>query len=104
LNQVALAAEAEPFQQPLTRLVGRVYRGHARAQEIDGEFTVLAGSQARAKWAGGELKRSSHGRQELRESFVTKGVLALQDEWMVFTQNQVFSSPSPRRRSDVSRI
>ena len=68
--------------------------GHARAQEIDGEFTVLAGSQARAKWAGGELKRSSHGRQELRESLVGKGVLAPQDEWMVFTQNQVFSSAS----------
>lgn len=68
--------------------------GHARAQEIDGEFTVLAGSQARAKWAGGELKRASHARQELRASLIARGVLTPQGAWMVFSQNHVFSSPS----------
>jgi hypothetical protein len=68
--------------------------GKARAQEIDGEFTVLAGSHARAKWAGGELKRSSHARQELRQSLIDKGVLTEQEGHMVFAQNQVFSSPS----------
>ncbi|MCL2483732.1 MAG: DUF4357 domain-containing protein [Propionibacteriaceae bacterium] len=68
--------------------------GRARAQEIDGEFTVLAGSQARAKWAGGELKRASHGRQELREKLIAKGTLVQQDGWLVFAHNQVFSSPS----------
>ena len=68
--------------------------GQAKAQEIDGEFTVLAGSQARARWAGGELKRGSHSRKDYRQSLIYKGVLASQDGKMVFTQNQVFSSPS----------
>jgi len=68
--------------------------GHARAQEIDGEFTVLAGSEARARWAGGELKRASHARQELRDTLIAKGVLIEQTGWMTFTRNQVFSSPS----------
>jgi hypothetical protein len=68
--------------------------GRARAQEIDGEFTVLAGSQARAKWASGKLKRPSHGRQELRESLIANQVLVPDGDWMVFTQNKVFSSPS----------
>lgn len=68
--------------------------GEARAQEIDGEFTVLTGSQARLKWAGGELKRTSHARQEFRESLVAKGVLAEKGNHLVFMQDQVFTSPS----------
>ncbi|MDR1512110.1 MAG: GIY-YIG nuclease family protein [Propionibacteriaceae bacterium] len=68
--------------------------GKARAQEIDGEFTVLAGSQARPKWASREHKRPVHARQELRQALIDKGVLAPQEDRLVFTQNQVFSSPS----------
>ena len=68
--------------------------GWARAQEIDGEFTVLAGSHARARWAGGELKRRTAARRELRQSLVDKGVLAQQDDALVFTRDQVFTSPS----------
>ena len=68
--------------------------GTARAQEIDGEFTVLAGSQARKQWASGELKRATHVRQEFRESLIDAGVLVAQNNYLVFTRNQVFSSPS----------
>jgi len=69
--------------------------GLARAQEIDGEFTVLTGSQARAKWVGKELKRGAHGRRDLYESLVARGILATDAEGkLAFTRNQVFSSPS----------
>jgi len=68
--------------------------GKAKAREIDGEFTVLAGSQARRQWASRELKRPSHVRQEIREALVARGVLVEDGDQFVFTRNQVFSSPS----------
>jgi len=69
-------------------------RGAAKAREIDGEFTVLAGSQARKQWASRELKHPTHVRQEFRESLIAKGVLVGDGDHLVFSRNQVFSSPS----------
>lgn len=68
--------------------------GEARAQEIDGEFTVLEGSNARLNWGSQKLKRNTHSKRDLRNSLIDKGVLTEQDGKLVFTQNQVFSSPS----------
>lgn len=63
----------------------------ATAQEVDGEFTVLEGSSARAGWIGVE-----DGYRRLREKLEQEGTLvpAIDGKLTVFTRNQVFASPS----------
>ncbi|RUP05930.1 MAG: GIY-YIG nuclease family protein [Mycobacterium sp.] len=63
----------------------------AQAREIDGEFTVLAGSGARAAW----MAASHHGYKALREQLIQEGALAPADNGAVqFAHDQVFASPS----------
>ncbi|MFC9358069.1 GIY-YIG nuclease family protein [Rhodococcus sp. NPDC057014] len=64
----------------------------AKAQEIDGEFTVLVGSQARIAWTG----KHNEGYQRLREKLEQDGTIVLTDDGstMHFTRPQVFGSPS----------
>ena len=64
----------------------------ATAQEIDGEFTVRAGSTARLKPAGA----GGHSYIGLREKLERDGTLAPSSGGMTmqFTRNQVFASPS----------
>ena len=64
----------------------------ATAQEIDGEFTVLADSAARLKWAGA----GGHNYRGLREKLERDGTLvpSLDGATMRFSRNQVFASPS----------
>ena len=63
---------------------------HARAQEVDGEFFVLAGSLARAHWSP-----NSHTYRDLHEQLGEDGVLAPHSSGeLQFTADQVFSSPS----------
>ncbi|MCC3270096.1 GIY-YIG nuclease family protein [Arthrobacter gengyunqii] len=63
----------------------------ATAQEVDGEFTVLKASLARASWVGVE---DGYGR--LRDKLVQDGTLVpTQDgKLAVFARDQVFASPS----------
>ena len=63
----------------------------ATAQEVDGEFTVLEGSLARASWIGVE---DGYGR--LREKLVKDGALLPTPDGNLatFARNQVFASPS----------
>ena len=63
----------------------------ATAQEIDGEFTVFAGSTARRDWHGVD-----DGYKRLREKLEEDGTLALSADGQcrTFTRNQVFASPS----------
>ena len=63
----------------------------ATAQEIDGEFTVFAGSTARRDWQG-----VNDGYKRLREKLEGDGTLALSADGKLrtFTRNQVFASPS----------
>ncbi|MCD2444346.1 GIY-YIG nuclease family protein [Agromyces sp. SYSU K20354] len=64
----------------------------ARAQEVDGEFTVLEGSIARAAWVG---THRHPGYQQLHESLLSDGTLQQDnDELARFTKDVVFSSPS----------
>lgn len=76
---------------PVFAMVLRKDNARASAQEIDGEFTVLSGSQARDKWSGVD-----HGYAKLRDSLVRDGTLisSSQGTALVFTHHQVFSSPS----------
>lgn len=64
----------------------------ATAQEIDGEFTVLADSTARPQWTGG----GEHHYRGLREKLERDGTLVSSPDGktMQFTRTQVFASPS----------
>ena len=63
----------------------------AQAQEVDGEFTIRAGSQARKSWPDG-----THGYRQLRRRLEADGSLApsADGKGMTFTHDQVFASPS----------
>lgn len=62
----------------------------ARAQEIDGEFVVLADSLARAEWRG-----TDNNYQSLHEQLCDDGVLVLTDNGLRrFSTDYAFSSPS----------
>jgi hypothetical protein len=64
----------------------------ARGQELDGEFTVLEDSLARAAWVG----TSRHpGYEKLHESFVANGTLQpIEAGLLRFTRSVAFNSPS----------
>ena len=63
----------------------------ATAKEVDGEFTVLAGSTARLFWVGGD-----HSYRGLREALERDGTLAPSPGGgnSTFMHDQVFASPS----------
>jgi hypothetical protein len=72
----------------------------ATAQEIDGEFTVLEGSGARASWSGVE-----HAYKVLRQKLVDDDVIVpgLDSSAMRFARDQVFASPSAAAAVVVGR-
>ena len=63
----------------------------ARAQEIDGEFVVLAGSGVRTGWLGVD-----HGYGRLKKDLEQSGVIkvASDGKTSLFSQDTVFASPS----------
>jgi hypothetical protein len=63
----------------------------ATAMEIDGEFTVLQGSEARSSWSA-----SAHSYKGLHEALVKEGVLVPNpvDGNLKFGRDYVFTSPS----------
>lgn len=64
----------------------------ALAQEIDGEFTVLEGSAARAEWVG---THRHPGYQQQHMALLGEGTLRIEDRSLAtFTQDVVFTSPS----------
>jgi len=64
----------------------------AEAQEVDGEFVVLAGSKARRHWVSNSTYASY---QPLYQQLTEDGVLVQNASGdVVFSQDQVFSSPS----------
>lgn len=63
----------------------------ARAKEIDGEFTMLQGSQARAQWTG----KQNPGYRDLHAAFIEDGTLqVIGEDRAVLARDVVFSSPS----------
>jgi len=65
----------------------------ARARELDGEFTVLAGSDARIGWPASSYNA---GYKALKEKLESDGTLSPTQDGSknVFTHDQVFASPS----------
>jgi Domain of unknown function (DUF4357) len=72
----------------------------ATAREIDGEFTVLEGSEARMAWTGVE-----HAYKVLHEKLVREGAIVPGDDGttMRFARDQVFASPSAAAAVVVGR-
>jgi hypothetical protein len=70
----------------------------ARAQQIDGEFTVLADSLAVAVWSrtgGSESTRKSYAAYRAHhERLLAEGVIVVEDGVGRFTRDHVFPSPS----------
>ncbi|AKJ95801.1 endonuclease [Thioalkalivibrio versutus] len=72
----------------------------AYGQEMDGEFFVLEGSQAREAWVG----PTPHGYQRLFEQLVEEGVLVPDGNGpMRFSRDYAFSSPSAAAAMVVGR-
>ena len=72
----------------------------ARAQEIDGEFIIYEGSQARGGWLGAD-----ESYKKLRDKLESDGTLAsaTEGQHLRFTHNQVFMSPSAAAAVVVGR-
>lgn len=74
----------------------------ATAQVVDGEFTVLEGSEARASWTG----TGTHNYRRLREKLEQDGTLEplLDGSNMRFARNHVFASPSAAAAVVAGRV
>lgn len=86
-----LAQDVDPQASPVFELKVRRHGLVATAQEVDGEFTVRKGSQARLEWSATE-----HNYRKLRERLERDGTLSpsADGKYRTFTHDQVFSSPS----------
>jgi hypothetical protein len=63
----------------------------AQAQEVDGEFTVLTGSDAQPEWIGTDRHP---GYQAMHAQLLADGALAVEGKLARFTRDVVFSAPS----------
>lgn len=90
-QQASTISDGAPDVSPVFVLVSKKAQVNATAQEVDGEFTVMEGSRARATWVAGD-----HNYRKLREQLEQSGTIALDpgDGSMVFKRNYVFASPS----------
>lgn len=85
-NRVPVAVESPIFEVHLKK---EGITAHAR--EIDGEFTVIEGSHARATWVG----VGNDGYKALHEKLRQDGTITPNGEGPLrFTHDQVFASPS----------
>jgi Domain of unknown function (DUF4357) len=94
------AAASAPASSPLFELHVKRDGITATAREIDGEFTVLEGSGARAAWTGVE-----HAYKVLREKLAREGAIVPGHDGraMRFARDQVFASPSAAAAVVVGR-
>lgn len=77
---------------PLFEMIMRKWGITATAQEVDGEFTVFEGAQARSAWTG----PTGHNYTGLRTKLENDGTLVPGPDgsMMVFSRDHAFSSPS----------
>lgn len=98
-KQSALEPVGDSIISPVFVLERKKWGIKARAQQFDGEFTVLAGSvAAKEVKVSDNYSRSTANAyaayRALQEKLVASGVLEPSGNLMTFTQNTVFSSPS----------
>ena len=89
-KSAAAGAGTTSTESPVFVLQIPKHKIQARAQEVDGEFFVLAGSLAKASWS-----ETSHTYHDLYEQLIEDGVLAPHSSGSLhFTADHMFSSPS----------
>ncbi len=91
-------ASAEPLHHPIYRLTQHETRRGREAQQIDGEFTMLADSTVVGNWHGvgkaeSTLKAYASYRDQ-HEQLVENGAIVVEGETGRVTRNIVFSAPS----------
>ncbi len=81
----------QPTISPRFELNSPRHSIRAEAQEIDGEFIVLCGSQARAQWTGG-----AHTYQTLHQGLIRDNKLIPHpgSDHLTFNEDTIFNSPS----------
>ncbi|WP_305803954.1 DUF4268 domain-containing protein [Stenotrophomonas sp. YIM B06876] len=86
----ALADQKASGDSPVYEIKSQKQNLMATAREVDGNFVVLAGSQARSEWIG-----QYHSYQTLRQQLIDGGSLKPADDGSLhFIQGVSFSSPS----------
>ncbi len=76
---------------PVFELISKKHNLRAEAREIDGEFVILAGSQAQASWIGVSLA----GYQSMHQRLNDEGVLVPDDVGHLrFVRDYAFTKPS----------
>lgn len=107
LRSTKVAAEAPlsgdgatPEVSPVFRMISKKAAVDASAQEVDGEFIVREGSQARREWVAGD-----HSYRKLRLQLESDGTLVLTPDGltMTFTHDYVFASPSAAAAAVLGR-
>lgn len=89
-----------PEASPVFRMISKRAAVDATAQEIDGEFIVREGSQARREWMSGD-----HSYKKLRLQLEGDGTLVLASDGltMTFSHDCVFASPSAASATVLGR-
>lgn len=73
---------------------------NAEAQEIDGDFIVMAGSDTRKEWAG----NAHHSYHQLYDSLVNDGKIVSKGDKVVFIEDISFKSPSAAAAMIFGRV
>ncbi|SEQ70406.1 protein of unknown function [Loktanella sp. DSM 29012] len=77
---------------PLFSFVVAKHGVHATAQLEGGEMIVKSGSKARARWVGSTDQKTHYGR--LHDKLLSLGILTIDGDHSIFTEDYAFSSPS----------
>jgi len=98
-SRVAASVRVEVAESPVFHLRNAKARVDARAQQIDGEFTMLEGSALVASWHGlgkAESTRKAYASYRARhEQLLAEGAIVIDDAGAArLTRDVVFSSPS----------
>jgi hypothetical protein len=85
---------SDDSSRPVFQIMSKKLGIEAQAQEVDGEFVVLAGSKAAGAWK--EAQGTEHSYAKLRENLVNQGKLVPQEgsDLCRFVEDTPFSSPS----------
>jgi hypothetical protein len=92
LSKPGTAADAA--LAPVFQIISKKLGVEAQAQEIDGEFVVLAGSRAIGSWK--QAPSAAHSYGKLREKLISQGKLVptTNSDLVRFVEDTPFSSPS----------
>lgn len=98
VRQTPTAAATQPAESPVFTLNNPRSRVHASAQQIDGEFTLLAGSQVVPRWHGegkaASTQRAYASYRARHESLLADGSIVVEDGVGRVKRDIAFSSPS----------